>query len=129
MNTYVKALAENVSGYANAVVQVFFGDKWIGLVDKDGKPKEFMGMYMAEKSANFVNPGNTEAVLRILSDIPGIGRVVRPVKETMDHILENNAIAKYINVGFNKFLLGFHVMNSRAKAVDKATAAIASKTG
>lgn len=128
LNTYVKAFAENISGYANAVIQVFFNDRWIGFVDKEGKPKVFMGMYMAEKSANFVNPGNVEAGLRILSNIPVIEKVVKPVKDTMDHFLENNEIAKLVNVGITKALLGFHVVNSRAKAVDKATAEIASKT-
>lgn len=125
-HTYVKPLAENVSGYSNAIMQVFFGDKWIGFLNKDGTPKEFMGVYLAEKSANFVNPGNVEAGLRILTDIIP-GRLAKKAKETLDHVLEHNEIARVINVGFNKFLLGFHVMNSRAKAVDQATAAVASQ--
>lgn len=126
-HTYVKPLAENISGYANAIIQVFFNDKWIGFLNKDGTPKKFMGMMLAEKSANFVNPGNVEAGLRILSDLPFINRIVKPVKEGMDHLLEHNAIAGFINVGFNKFLLGYHVINTRVKAVERATAEIASK--
>lgn len=128
LNTYVKPFAENLSDYANAIMQVFLGDKWIGWVDKDGKPKEFMGMYMAEKSMNFVNPGNVEATLRVLSNIPLIDKPVKWVKDSMDRVLEHSALATLANAGFNKALLGFHIVNSRIKAVDKATAEIASKT-
>ncbi len=127
-HTYVKAFAENISGYANAIMQVFFNDKWIGFLNEDGTPKKFMGVMLAEKSANFLNPGNTEAGLRIMSDIPLVRSIVRPIKYGMDHLLEHNAIAGFINVGFNKFLLGYHVMNTRIKATDQATAEIASKT-
>lgn len=121
-HTYVKATAENIADYANGILQIFFNDKWIGLVDKDGKPKEFMGVMLAEKSANFVNPGNTEAALRILADIPLVGGVIGHIKHTTDHWLENSKVAGYANTAVGKWLMGYHVMNTRAKAVEQATA-------
>lgn len=123
-HSYVKATAENIADYTNAVLQIFFNDKWIGFVDKDGKPKEFMGVMLAEKSANFVNPGNTEAALRILADMPVVGGLVGRIKHTADHWLENSKLAGYANVAFGKWLTGYHVMNTRAKAVEQATAKI-----
>lgn len=128
LNTYVKPFAENLSDYANAIMQVFFGDKWVGFVDKEGNPKVFMGMYMAEKSMNFVSPGNVEAGLRILSNIPVIDKPVKWMKEAMDHMLEHNEIAQLVNKGFNKALMGFHIYNSRIKAVEKARDEMVAKT-
>jgi len=102
-HSYVKATAENIADYTNAVLQIFFNDKWIGLVDKDGKPKESYS---------------------ILADMPIVGGLVGRIKHTADHWLENSKLAGYANVAFGKWLTGYHVMNTRAKAVEQATAKI-----
>jgi len=119
--TYAQATAEIVSDYANTLIQVFANDRWIGWLDKDGKPKQFMGMYMAEKSMNFINPINVEAALRILSDIPKIGMPIAAAKNTVDAFFKNDKTFYWVNKGIAKFLLGFHVSNSQTKAVHKAT--------
>lgn len=116
---YAKGLATTISDYTNAIIQVFFGDRWIGFKDKDGNPKKFMGVLMAEKSMNFINPFNVEAALRMLSETPFIGDVLVRIKGPIDSFFENNFFATLANKTASKMLLGYHVMNSREKAIEQ----------
>lgn len=114
---YVQETANLLSEYANGIIQVFFNDRWFGLMDENGQPKKFMGVMLAEKSMNFVNGFNVEAGLRILSDLPVVGTPVRVAKHASDHFLEHSPYVKWVNTAAAKFLLGFHVRNSMQKAV------------
>jgi len=122
---YAKETAKTISEYANVLTQVFWNDRWFGFLDKNGQPKKFMGILLAEKSMNLINPGNTEAALRLLGELPGfVGKAFHAAKHATDAMLGKNPIGKevyrYANTVFGKFLLGYHVMNKRIKAVDQA---------
>jgi hypothetical protein len=125
-NTYVKGTADVLSDYTNGINEVFFNDKLVGLVNKDGTPKKLFGIKLAHRIAYFMNPVNVEAALRIASDLPAVGDAITSIKRGTDAIFESPAF-KYINTIASQSLVGFHFVNTREKAVDRATAEMASK--
>lgn len=110
--TYVKGTAEVVSDWANAIMQVFGGDKKVTLLKYKGLP------LFATEMQNFVNPTDVEAVFRLLAEIPGVGWV----KNKLDHTVEHSKVVKYANIAASKGLLGYHITNAGQKAIDRAVA-------
>lgn len=106
--TYVKETAALTADWANAIIQVFYGDRKIPLFKWKGNT------ILATEMQNFVNPVDVEAAFRLLAEIPGVGWI----KNKTDYTLEQSKVLRYTNIAASKGLLGFHITNSTLKKLE-----------
>lgn len=113
--TYVSETSAFIGDWVNGISQVFGGDKLYPTRfvhtsgELKGKPMQgFLGVKLAYQTMDFINPVNVEAALRLVEELPVVGKGVAWLHEKTDHLLAST-IARFGNNAAAKGILGFHI--------------------
>jgi|GEM_PF-741229 len=108
---YVSETSEFMSDWMNVVSQVWLSDKFYPtkFVGHDGKPMTgLFGIKKAYQTMDFMNPVNVEAALRLMEELPVLGRGVTWLHKKTDHMLETSK-ARLASSFAAKGVLGYHI--------------------
>lgn len=108
---YVSETAAFIAEWGNVVSQVFLADRLYGKTKVHHGhtvPQTYGKVKLAYASADFLNPVNVEAAIRVMEDVPVIGKAVSFLHDKTDHLLETAALRLGSSIA-GKGILGFHI--------------------
>ncbi|MFZ5534764.1 MAG: hypothetical protein ACOY3M_01250 [Patescibacteria group bacterium] len=108
---YVSETAAFLAEWGNVISQVFLADRLYGKTKTHHGhtvPQTYGKVKLAYASADFLNPVNVEAAIRVMEEVPVIGKAVSWMHDKTDHLLETAAVRLGSGIA-GKGILGYHI--------------------